>query len=295
MKNSILCLLTLLMCNTSCSDKSHSSNDNESLSKEESILGLQKPGINPRLFAPGIVSTDDLELEPAFAPNMKEFYFLRQSKGQESKNFVIKYDDGEWSEPVERSTSEGEVFISVDNKTMHLGNKYKERSASGWSEEKSLGELFEKFSIMRLTASSSSTYVFDERDSIGTIRYSRIINGRREDPKPFGKQINTGQFISHPFIAPDESYLIWDSEREDGYGGSDLYISFRQEDGSWGPSINMGNKINTDIDDFYGSVTSDGRYFYFSRVKLGESFEESHANIFWVDAQIIMNLKKTIK
>jgi len=81
--------------------------------------------------------------------------------------------------------------------------------------------------------------------------------------------------------------LIWDSDREDGYGGSDLYICFRQKDGSWGSAINMGNKINTDSDDFYGSVTSDGRYFYFSRAKLGESIEESVANIFWVHTQTV--------
>jgi len=36
------------------------------------------------------------------------------------------------------------------------------------------------------------------------------------------------------FIAADESYLILDSEREGDYGESNLFISFRQEDGSWG-------------------------------------------------------------
>ena len=54
----------------------------------------------------------------------------------------------------------------------------------------------------------------------------------------------------------------------------------------------MGNEINTEIDDTYGSVTSDGKYFFFNRIELGESFEESNANIFWVNAQVIMNLRK---
>lgn len=255
------------------------------------FLGQNPPGLSPQVFIPGIISTDDPELEPAFAPNMKEFYFLRQSKGERSKNFVIHYESGEWSKPVERSTSEGEVFIATDNTTIHLGNKYRERTDDGWTDERSLGAPFGEFPIMRLTASSSGTYFFDERDSIGTIRYSRIVNGKREAPKVLGKQVNSGTYTSHPFIAPDETYLIWNSDREDGYGASDLYICFRQKDGSWGSAINMGDKINTDSDDFYGIVISDGRYFYFSRVKLGKSFEESHANIFWVDAQIIMNLK----
>ena len=33
-------------------------------------------------------------------------------------------------------------------------------------------------------------------------------------------------------FAPDESYLTWDSKREGGYGGKELYISFRQQDSS---------------------------------------------------------------
>ena len=255
---------------------------------EGPYLGQKPPGLTPELFAPGIVSTKDLEIEGVFAPSMKEFYYTRQRKDEEPKTHVIQYKKGVWQEPVEERRS-GEVFISTDGKTMHLGNKYRERTASGWSEKKSLGPLFEKFPIMRLTASAAGTYVFDEREEIGTIRYSRLIDGKREEPKTFSKEINTGKWTGHPFIAPDESYLIWDSEREGGYGASDLYISFRQEDGSWGPAINMGEDINTEREDAYGSVTSDGKYFFFHTIDLGEG--EGIANIFWVDAQVIENLR----
>lgn len=94
-----------------------------------------------------------------------------------------------------------------------------------------------------------------------------------------------------PCIAPDESYLIWDSERDDGYGGADLYISFRAEDGSWGPAINMGENINTAHDDIFGSVTSDGKYFIFSRINLGEEADDSTADIYWIDAKVIKDLR----
>jgi hypothetical protein len=255
---------------------------------KEPYLGQEPPGLTPEVFAPGIVSTKDLEIEGGFAPSMREFYYTRQRKGEEPKTHVIQYKNGVWQKPVEERRS-GEVFISTDGKTMHLGNKYRERTASGWSEKKSLGPLFEKFPIMRLTASAAGTYVFDEREEIGTIRYSQLINGKREEPKALSKKINTGKWTAHPFIAPDESYLIWDSEREGGYGASDLYISFRQENGAWGPAINMGEDINTERDDAYGSVTSDGKYFFFHTVDLGEG--EGIANIFWVDAQVIENLR----
>ncbi|MBL4624432.1 MAG: PD40 domain-containing protein [Flavobacteriales bacterium] len=255
---------------------------------EDSYLGQKPPGSIPELFAPGIVSTNDLEIEATFATNMKEFYFVRQRKDENPKSHVIQYKNGEWHESVVERPSGG-VFISTDGKTMHLGNKYREQAASGWSEEKSLGPLSEKFPVMRLTASAAGTYVFDERKEIGTIRYSRLIDGKREEPKAFSKEINTGQWTAHPFIAPDESYLIWDSEREGGYGETDLYISFRQEDGSWGPAINMGEDINTEREDAYGSVTPDGKYFFFNTIDLDEG--EGIANIFWVDAKVIESLR----
>ena len=144
---------------------------------------------------------------------------------------------------------------------------------------------------MGLTVSSQKTYVFDDHDSIGTIYYSRLVDGVREAPKAFGKEINTGKWTAHPFIAPDESYLIWDSEREGGFGETDLYISFRQSDGSWGTAINMGAEINSEYEDGGGYVTTDGKYFFFNRINLTGSFETSEANIYWVDARIIENLR----
>ena len=252
---------------------------------EGPYLGQEPPGLTPKVFAPGIVSTKDWEIEGVFAPGMKEFYFARyRGTYDDAKTYVIKYEDGGWHESVlERRT--GEVFISVDGKTMHMGNKFMERTASGWSEKKSLGPFFEDMGIMRLTASSTGTYVFDDYKT-DTLRYSRLIDGKREKPKALGAGINTGKLTAHPFIAPDESYLIWDSEKEGGYGASDLYISFRQKDHSWGPAINMGDEINTERENAFGSVTPDGKYF-FLHTHLGEG----KANIYWVDAQVIENLR----
>jgi len=249
-------------------------------------LGQEPPGSTPKVFAPDIVSTEHFEAFGIFTPDLEEFYFIRGGgKYQESTLLVIQYKNNRWSESVV-SPSVGEPFISPDGKTMYLGNRYMERTNSGWSEVKSLGTPFEDIPIMRLTASAAGTYVFDEREEIGTIRYSRLIDGKREEPKEFSKEINTGKWTAHPFVAPDESYLIWDSEREGGYGDSDLYISFRQENGSWGPAINMGEGINTEREDIYGSVTSDGKYLFF-HTYLGKG----KANIYWVDAQVIENLR----
>ncbi|UAM97964.1 hypothetical protein K8354_17015 [Polaribacter litorisediminis] len=64
------------------------------------------------------------------------------------------------------------------------------------------------------------------------------------------------------------------------------YISFRQKDNSWGLAINLGDKINTEFEDAYGSISPDGKYFFFHR-----SYGGNKADIFWVDAKLIFDLK----
>lgn len=255
-------------------------------SVQNPYLGQTPPGIVPEQFAPGLISTDALEIEGVFAPGMREFYFTRQVDRGPVMSHGWRNEDGEWREffAVERT---GEISFSTDGRIMYLGNSYREREGDSWSDPKPLGRQFNDIEIMRLTASSEQTYVLDERDEIGTIRFSRLENGSREDPIAYGETINTGTFTAHPFIAPDESYLIWDSDRLGGYGDSDLYISFRQKDGTWGDAINMGPEINSSDEDAYGSITPDGKYFIFHRINL----EVPRANIYWVDAKVIEGLR----
>ncbi|SFD42497.1 PD40 domain-containing protein [Pseudoalteromonas denitrificans] len=251
-------------------------------------LGQNPPGKVAEVFAPGIVSTQYFEAFGVFTPNLKEFYFVRGGeKNKKHTLVVIKYENNRWIESVV-APRVGEPFISPDGKIMYLGKKYMERTDSGWSEVKILGVPFEEIRIMRLTASSKGIYVFDEatKDGNGALRYSRLVDGKREKPKILSKEINTGKWNAHPFIAPDESYLIWDGEREDGYGESDLYISFRQKDASWGPAINLGNNINSQFEDAFGSVTPDGKYFFFYR-----TVSPGNLDIFWADAQFIETLR----
>jgi hypothetical protein len=268
------------------------SDPNERSDEELTYLGLETPGSVPEVFAPGLVSTDNLEVLPAMSPNLQEFYFLRQEGGSAPGYNVISFQNGDWIvDSVETTDGSGEVFISPDGSIMHLGAEFREKTADGWSDLKSLGAAFDKFEIMRLTASRDGTYVFDERKEDGLLRYSRLVDGQRETPVAFGPEINQGTFTAHPFIAEDESYLIFDSKREEGFGDSDLYISFRDDDGNWGPAINLGSQINTEFEDIFGSVTSDGEFFIYSTVNL----EASSANIFWIDAAFIDALRPKIE
>lgn len=259
-------------------------------------MGQKTPGLTAEPFAPGIISTKAWELQGVFAPGMKEFYYtIDLAHGSKDKKFsptVIGYklENNTWRKFIQFPRRGGFVF-SEDGNTMYMAKQYRERTAEGWSEFKSLGPLIDKeeFGIMRLSASKQGTYVFDDFKSKDLIRISKLVNGQRQTPEIMGKQINTGKWTAHPLIAPDESYIIWDSEREGGFGKSDLYISFKQPNGDWGKAINMGPEVNSAESDFYASVTPDGKYILFNRTI---DREKSDIDIYWSSAEIIEKLRE---
>ena len=258
---------------------------------EGPYLGQKPPGLTPEVFAPGIISTKGWEYGVVFTPDMKELYFIREVEveGNLKQEFVlIQSKNNRWRETV-LGPRVGQPSFSPDGKTMHLGRRFKERTEAGWSERKSLGAPFEDIRIMRLTVSAKGTYYFDEAGSDegdSVLRYSRLIDGKREAPNPLSKEINTGKYNAHPFIAPDESYVIWDGQRDSVVRNADLFISFRQTDGSWGEAIKMGDTINTEASEFAAAVTPDGKYLFFNR-----NMGPDNTDTFWVDAQIIENLR----
>ncbi|WP_154222793.1 PD40 domain-containing protein [Marinicella rhabdoformis] len=253
------------------------------------LMGQKPPGMVAEPFAPGIISQSGWDIEGVFAPGMKEFYFTtRSGEGQPITVTGFRQQDGIWKKYLQFKRK-GEVSFSPDGQRMHLAEGYKDRVADGWSDRKSLGPVFDRadWGIMRLTASAKGTYVFDDYKSKDVIRISTVENGQRQAPQLMGPEINSGEWTAHPFIAPDESYLIWDSEREGGFGDSDLYISFKQNDGSWGPAINMGEQVNSAGWDAYATVTSDGKYILFNR-----TVAEGNTGIYWVDAKVIETLRQ---
>ncbi|OUS02964.1 hypothetical protein A9Q86_02040 [Flavobacteriales bacterium 33_180_T64] len=288
----------MVLCLQACNSKKQNSKDSYSPNIESPYLGQKPPGLTPIPFAPGLVSTEIYEYDGAFAHDMKAFYFVRRGeKNIKSTFYEYKYDEtnGSWKKSVLASPWIGRPVISPDGTTMHLGTRYLKKTKSGWSKIQNLESPIvsnDSMYIMRLSESANSTYYFDtykEGDSTFPIRYSRLINGKHEEPRALPKAINTGTFLSHPFIAPDESYLLFDAKRENGYGDSDIYISFKQKDGTWGNGINLGDKINTNAWEASASITPDGKYLFFSRNVGSDDYE--NVDIFWVDAQIIETLK----
>lgn len=254
-------------------------------------LGQTPPGTIPEAFAPGIISTPSWEYGAVFAPGMKELYWVREVlvNGEPKQQFVmLEEKNGTWHERV-LGQRRGTPSFSTDGQSMFFGRAYKERIADGWSDFIRLGPDFEDIRIMRVTASSKHTIFFDEatREGDGQLRHARFVDGKWEAPKPLPAEINTGTWNAHPYIAPDESYIIWDGQRGSEARNADLYISFKEADGSWGDAVKFDERINTDDSDFAAFVSPDGKYLFFNRTVSRDEEGNSNVDIFWVDAKII--------
>jgi hypothetical protein len=289
----IISTLFLNACMTS--NQKAASNDFTVL--KDRYFGEKPPALIPKPFDPQIVSPEGRFEGGTFSPDMNEFYFTRKNGSYKKRTFfVIRYENNHWGKASETDIKWPQ--FSSDGNTMYVGKTYKERTDFGWSELKNQGE-FLKDMAHGMSVSAKGTYYFavykkEDRGINGSIFSSRLIVDKNENPVRLGSEINTGKYIAHPHIAPDESYLIWDVVRENGYGQADIYISFKKKDGSWLPATNMGDKINTADQESGASVTPDGKYLFFSRTKEKVRKDGSKYQVvkpYWVDAQVIENLR----
>ncbi|WP_232003145.1 hypothetical protein [Pseudoalteromonas piscicida] len=216
-------------------------------------LGQKPPGLIPELFAPGVVSTDEhSETEVLFLPDMSELSFTRSGGEYQKPTWIVmQYKNNQW---IEKSIPEADM------------RAYQEQFSPPVSHIQNI-EPFKDIPIRGYTTSAKGThyfYVLDLKDGSGYLSYSRLVDGKYETPHKMSKAINQGKYIAHPYIAPDESYIMWDAEKE-GENTPDIYISFRNQDGTWTNAINMGGSINTAAYEQRPKVSPDGKYLFFWR------------------------------
>lgn len=264
-------------------------------------LGQEPPGPSPEIFAPGIVSTEKAwEAAVSFSPDGKELFFTRREdiRGTENRIMYSELSDGKWTPPrlapFARDITEYEAFISPDGKKIFYNSDrpkpnsptavgeiwYSEKTPAGWSDGKYLTETINKGWIMFVTAALNNNLYFTAgfNRKFGIYR-SRFLNGEYQEPEFLPDEINYLRG-AHPFIASDESYLIFDAQPE-GMGKSQLYISFRDKNGNWMKAVKFDETINKTNTENIPNVSPDGKFFFFHR----------NNDIYWVSARVIEDLR----
>ena len=266
-------------------------------------LGQKPPGDTPELFAPDIFD-QEAHSTAVFSPDGKELYWNLMSSKQ---ILFMKMENNKWSAPQEvpfaLSEGTGDPALSPDGNKLFftsfqsvdgLGMADKEniwfveRSGNGWSDPEPLGSAVNELSMhwQHTVATNGNLYFSANNDKENKDIYiSEFTNGKYANPVCLSDSINTSNSEGCPFIAPDERYLIYDRHGGE-IGFADLFISFRNPDGSWRKAINMGRVVNSGGNDTCPFLTYDQEYLFFIR-----NDSRGALRIFWVDAKIIEDLK----
>ena len=76
--------------------------------------------------------------------------------------------------------------------------------------------------------------------------------------KTLGPNINTNYWEGSCSLSSDGRTLYFASERPGGFGGRDIYFSRIEKNGKWGPAHNLGDNINTPLNDDAPFIHPDG-------------------------------------
>lgn len=273
-------------------------------------LGQRPPGPVPQVFGPGVVSTPGHEVNPAFTPDGKEFFFSVFRGGQGYTIMTMRQGRDGWESPrpapFGSAYSEVDAFVTPDGSELYFISKrpltaeglreggYKIWSArqtkDGWGEPRPLSPRvnFGRRQLFPTLTRQGVLYFSSNGDGTGgsDLFRARPFDGDYLVPERLSSAVNSSHDETDALIAPDESWIIFTSvDRPDGYGGGDLYISFRRPDGAWSLARNMGPGVNTASSEFTPALSPDGRFFFFASGRGGSD------DIYWMDATIIDSLR----
>ena len=268
-------------------------------------LGQTPPGNKAEVFGPDIISANHSSV--TIAPDGKEIYW---QSAAERVIWMIKMQNGRWTMPeavpfslaVKGKYIDDVPMITPDGKKMFFTSTrpvgpdlprkeniwHANRTTDGWSEPRPLGAEVNGMSLhWQVSVANSGTLYFGglgdgKHSGNWDIYCSKLVNGKYAQPFNMGPVINSSALEGMPFIAPDESYIIFGRQTVTAgtvYNG--LYISFKGRNGQWLAPISLGPYTNQGA---CPSISPDGKYLFYLAGDGG-------AGIRWMAAGFIAELR----
>ena len=182
------------------------------------------------------INTTDLEYFPSLTIDGKKLIFTRRIKNNEDFYESDRNDKGIWEKAyplpgnINSTTfNEGAQNISQDGKWLIF---------TGCNFPEGLGSC--DLYISYLTKNGWST------------------------PENLGPNVNSEFWESTPSLSPDKRDLYFSSNVPGGFGGKDIWVCHRNENGKWDEPLNLGAEINTAGDESTPFIHADNQTLYFN-------------------------------
>jgi Tol biopolymer transport system component len=257
------------------------------VAQEPHPYSVSRPLTEPVLFAEGVVSTPDYELNSAFMPDGRTVYFTKSTANMAFWTIVVtRFRDGAWTEPevapFSGQYSDADPFVSPDgNRLFFISRRpvpgftrrephiwYVERSGTTWSEPRNIAVLNGEAGEYYPSVAADGTLYFATARPGGLghrdLYRSRLAGGAYQEPENLGAPLNGPFYEGDSVVAPDQSFIIVTiTGRPDDMGAGDLYI-IERKDGVWTAPRHLGPKVNSNALEFCPILSPDGKYLFFS-------------------------------
>lgn len=193
---------------------------------------------------------------PDYGPSINRMDdFMIYTRKQKDENVITRVEhfnedlyysknyDGFWDEsvkfptPINSKCNEGSAAITKDGKTIYFSRCF------------------------------VKDFALDCSDCLGKcdIYVTHLENdGKWSKPANLGVNVNTKAWESHPSLSTSEDTLYFASDREGGFGLSDIYFTYKNRKGKWMPAQNVGPIINTRNNEYSPFINWVHGVFYFS-------------------------------
>ena len=170
------------------------------------------------------------------------------------------------TEIITQADSQEDFFISKKDKT------------GKWTKSQNFGNILNTLSnegahtitadgnTMYFTACEDISKVNPHGKSFGScdIFFSKKEGNSWSKSENAGASVNSSAWESQPSISNDGRVLYFVSSRKGGKGGKDIWFCKKNDDGTWGKAINMGDSINTIGNEQSPFIHADNQTFYFA-------------------------------
>jgi len=281
-----------------------------STSPKISYLDDNFPGLEPRIYAPNVLSLPDRN-EHGLAIRNKGSEHIFGVDGREDWTYdglaCLKRDDDHglvfnmfrFTDDIACTNDgvvAGEPSFSLNNQTLFFVADYPtdiwkvEIDENGkWGKPTKLSSTVnsEESEWFPHVAHDHCLYFARNLDGHVVIHKAEPVNGVYQGASKLEAAFNYD--CGDQVFSKEMDYVIFTSPRDGGFGTIDLYIAFKKDDGTWTDGINMGPAINTEGFEIAPYISPDNKYLFFTRRH--ELTGTSSSDIYWVSLKVVSELR----
>jgi len=195
--------------------------------------------------AGSVINNSSNDYSPVISLNEKTLFFTSRRVRMDSTNINITDDD----------TGENKEDIYVS---------YKDQDNEWQSPELLNINTDEHAASISVSPDAQTLYIYFDQGGNGDIYKSQLVGESWTTPEPMGSDINSPAWETHITVSSDEKTLFFISDRENGYGGRDIYRCVKLPTNEWSKALNVGPALNTPYDEDAVFLSADGKTLYFS-------------------------------